>query len=237
MQIGFRHCGKERTLELPDPNSSQLRCQQCGALIRCVNVSSARDWIESQVARKRQLAERGRLGTRKQSMRQSDSGIDRDGLSAELAACAILCPVAFARWQRTAAKSQGNRGRDLLRTWTGLDRPAEIKHTRYQDGRRGFLIIRPPRNTPGGIRAEYVDNAYYVLMTGAPFEHTALGWIDRKGLLQEGQLNPVPLRGSQRECWGIHWSKLRPLDELTERAGLGGQFGAAKRWLSDILKI
>jgi hypothetical protein len=200
-----------------------------------VDVSAAADWINSQVARKRNLQESGRLGTRKQSLRQSDSEIDRDGLSAELATCAILCPAAFDRWKRNAERSQGNRGRDLLRTWTGLDRTVEVKHTRYQDAQRGFLLVRPPRNTRGRMRAEYIDDAYYVLMTGEPYRHTIAGWIDRGGLLAEGELNPVPVGRGQRESIGIHWSKLRPIGELAEKAGRGGWIAALGRWFADRL--
>lgn len=236
MRVGCDHCGETHGLDLTNASlTSFLRCVHCGNLITCVDVSSEGDWIESQVVRKRRLAERGQLGTRKQSRRQSDSDIDRDGLSAELAACTILCPLAFEKWRRSAEGMSDNRGRDLLRTWTGLDRPVEVKHTRYHDDERGFLIVRPPRHAPGRMRAEYIEDAYYVLLTGEPFQHTMLGWIDRTGLLQDGRLNPVPVRTGQRESWGVHWSKLRPLEPLAERAGHGGRLGALRRWLADWL--
>jgi hypothetical protein len=233
MQISYEHCGETQTSDLTRLSSGPLRCEHCDELIMAVDVSATAEWIESQVDRKRHLLETGQLGTRKQSTQQTDSDIDRDGLSAELAACAILCPNAFVSWTRAAERSKGNRGRDLLRTWTGLNRPVEVKHTRYQDDHRGFLVIRPPRNTPGRMRAEYIDDAYYVLMTGEPFRHKLVGWIDRAGLLAEGQLNPVPVGHSQRESWGIHWSKLRPIDELARKIGQGGLVGSFGRWFED----
>ena len=233
MKISYEHCGETTALKLPNASLSPLRCESCGALITTVDVADCAEWIESQVARKRKLLESGQLGTRKQARRQTDSAIDRDGLSAEFAACALLCPTAFVIWKRKAEGSTGNRGRDLWRTWTGLDRPVEVKHTRYRDEERGFLLVRPPRRTPGRMRAEYVDDAYYVLLTGEPFRHTIAGWIDRAGFLERGELNPVPVGSGQRESFGIHWSKLRPLEELAGKIRLGGWVGAFSRWFED----
>ena len=118
MQIGYEHCGERQTSNLLAAGLSPLRCGCCGDLITSVDVTAAADWIESEVARKRELLESGQLGTRKQARRQTDSDIERDGLSAELAACAVLCPTAFSTWKRQAEDSRGNRGRDLMRTWT-----------------------------------------------------------------------------------------------------------------------
>ncbi|MEO8498720.1 MAG: hypothetical protein ABI614_26965, partial [Planctomycetota bacterium] len=157
-----------------------------------IDVAGARSWVEAHVTRKRQLAESGQLATRKQSTRQSDEEIDRDGLSAELAACALLCPGSLHAWRKAAEAVRGNRGRDLLRHWTGLNKPVEVKHTRYHDTHRGFLLVRPPRQTPGRMREEYIDDAYYVLLVGGPDQHRLVGWTDRESLIRDGELNPVP---------------------------------------------
>lgn len=198
-----------------------------------VEVTGAQAWIDQQVARKREQQESGDLATRKQSSFQTDADIDRDGLAAELAACVLLCPGSLEAWQRAAASTTGNRGRDLLRRWTGLNKHVEVKQTRYQDSERGYLLVRPPRQTPGRMREEYIDDAYYVLLCGEPFQYELTGWIDRDQLISDGQLNPVPIKPGQRECWGIHWTKLRPIDELLSTIGSGGVLGKLQRWLSD----
>lgn len=218
--VTFEHCDNHQQAVLDGPRGKTLRCSTCSDLIVDVDVSGVKPWIESQVARKQRLVEQGKLHSRKQATKRGDAAIDRDGLSAEAAACAILCPSAFSRWQRSAGQTQGNRGRDLLRSWTGLDKPIEVKHTRYHDSQRGFLLIRPPRRTPGKMRAEYIDDAYYVLMSGEPFRHTLLGWIDRDRLIEQGQPNPVPVGSGQRETWGIHWSKLLAIEELAQRVDI-----------------
>jgi hypothetical protein len=219
MRIAFSHCGVEQVIRLADLRHRRgfLKCPQCNQCVTELDVSDARQWVEQQVARKRGLLRQGKLGTRKQSARQSDEQIDRDGLAAELVACVLLCPGRFETWRRAAERGGGNRGRDLSAHWTGLDKPVEVKQTRYHDDRRGYLLVRPPRWTPGEMRPEYIDDAYYVLLHGEPYRYTISGWIDRDGLLAEGQLNPVPVAAGQRQCWGVHWSKLRPLEELAER--------------------
>ncbi|MDA1050441.1 MAG: hypothetical protein O3C40_08155 [Planctomycetota bacterium] len=236
MHVSFEHCGQPARLQLADgrTRTGPLRCNQCGALISTIDVAGAQSWMEAQVTRKRELTQSGRLATRKQSTQQSDEEIDRDGLSAELAACAILCPGSLHRWRKRSELSQENRGRDLLRQWTGLNQPVEVKHTRYQDAQRGFLLVRPPRQTPGRMREEYIDDAYYVLLVGAPYRHSLAGWTNRDGLIRDGKLNPVPIQHGQRESWGLHWSKLRPIDELVAEIGSGGPLAALARWLADL---
>ncbi|MFZ5833267.1 MAG: hypothetical protein ACOY3P_24525 [Planctomycetota bacterium] len=178
-----------------------------------------------QMQERGELADRGRrqmyqagtltlsdLGlTRKQSTGQSDTDIDRDGLQAELAACLIIAPGYRDAW---LARDGANRGCDLPVEWTGLPKSIEVKQTRYHDARRGYLLVRPPRWTPGDMRPEYIDDCLYVLMHGANGLYTMLGWTDRQHLLTAGELNPVPIRYGQRECWGIHWSRLRQLEEI-----------------------
>ena len=107
-----------------------------------------------------------------------------------------------------------NRGRDLPAEWTLLAKPVEVKQTRYCDDRCGYLIVRPPRGTPGAMRSEYIDDCLYVLMYGQQGFYTMLGWADRQLLLAAGKLNPVPVRPGQRECWGIHWSRLNAVESL-----------------------
>ena len=235
MHVSFEHCGRTAQFQFGDGQnrSGPLRCKQCDELISDIDVAGAESWIEAQVDRKRELAQSGRLATRKQATRQSDEAIDRDGLSAELAACALLCPGSFGTWRKATEAARGNRGRDLLRHWTGLNKPVEVKHTRYQDAQRGFLIVRPPRQTPGRMREEFIDDAYYVLLVGAPYQHKLAGWTDREGLIRDGELNPVPVQQGQRESWGLHWSKLRPIDELVARMGTHGWLVTLGRWILD----
>lgn len=235
MHVSFEHCGQSEQLQLTNGHlkDGPLRCGHCDTFISVNVVAGAQNWLEAQVTRKRQLVQSGQLAMRKQSTRQSDEEIDRDGLSAELAACALLCPGSLGAWRKRTEAARGNRGRDLLRHWTGLNKPVEVKHTRYQDTQRGFLLVRPPSQTPGRMREAYIDDAYYVLMVGAPDQHTLAGWTDRQGLIRDGELNPVPIQQGQRESWGMHWSKLRPIDELIARMGAGGAFAALGRWICD----
>ena len=64
------------------------------------------------------------------------------------------------------------------------------------------------------MRTDYIDNSIYVLMTGMPFTFAALGWAGRSDLLSRGRLNPVPVKGRQRECWGIHADNLNSMNTL-----------------------
>ena len=205
-------CGSEGEVELPPLGiSGPLTCSNCGSLITILSVRPWAGWIEAQVVAKADRQRAGSLGTRKQSGRQSDVDIDRDGMETELAACLLMCPGYRREW---VLKRGPNRGNDLPPAWTGLPMCVEVKQTRYRDASRGYLLVRPPRRTPGRMLADYDDDCLYVLMHGANGLYTLVGWADRDTLLCRGRLNPVPVRPGQRECWGIHWSRLHNPNEL-----------------------
>jgi len=210
--IACEHCHAEGEVLLPACGAlGPLVCPHCHRLLTMISVAPWRSHIEQRVA---QFAERhrtGQLGTRRQSRQKSDTTIDRDGREAELAACLLLCPGYRQRWFETDGP---NRGNDLPAACTLLPQPVEVKQTRYCDSRRGYLLVRPPRQTPGPMRTEYIDDCLYVLMHGQDCLYTLLGWADRSLLLSSGEMNPVPLRPGQRECWGIHWSHLHPTEAL-----------------------
>lgn len=212
--IGCARCESEGDVELPTRGAvGPLVCPNCDALINTISVVPWHGNIEQRVAGFADRQRSGSLGTRKQAIGQSDSALDRDGLQAELAACLLLCPGMRHHW---LTSNGPNRGNDLPPEWTLLPKPAEVKQTRYCDERRGCLIVRPPRRTPGPMRAEYIDDCIYVLMHGQQGLFTLLGWTDRPHLLSAGQLNPIPVRPGQRECWGMHWQRLRPPGSLLE---------------------
>jgi hypothetical protein len=170
-----------------------------------VAVDHWRPQIEQRVATMAYKQKAGIIGSRKQSYGQSDTDIDRDGFEAELAACLLICPGYREEWFKNDAP---NRGCDLPTKWTLLSKPVEVKQTRYCDDRRGYLIVRPPRGTPGAMKSDYIDDCFYVLMYGQNGLYTLLGWADRQLILTAGKLNPVPVRPGQRECWGIHWKRM-----------------------------
>jgi len=212
--IACGHCAAEGEVALPPHGApGPLVCTHCGALISMISVEPWQGYIERRVAQYAECQRSGRLGSRKQSFGQSDQSIDRDGREAELAACLLLCPGQRHHWQTAEGP---NRGNDLPAEWTLLPRPVEVKQTRYCDDRRGCLIVRPPRGTPGPMRPEYVDDCLYVLMHGQRGLFTLLGWTDRAHLLSVGELNPIPVRPGQRECWGMHWMQLRSPSSLLE---------------------
>lgn len=215
--VTFVACGRceaEGEVSLPANGAhGPLVCMHCGALISMISVEPWRGYIERRVAEFAARQRSGQLGTRKQSLGQSDQSIDRDGREAELAACLLLCPGQRHLWQTNDGP---NRGNDLPPQWTLLPKPTEVKQTRYCDDRRGCLIVRPPRHTPGPMRPEYIDDCIYVLMHGQQGLFTLLGWTDRDHLLSVGELNPIPVRPGQRECWGMHWRKLRPANALLD---------------------
>ncbi len=236
MFVTLEHCDSivQLTAEQFRAERGPLRCATCNGFVSTLDATGTSTWVEGQVARKQSQQESGNLGTRKQSTHQSDETIDRDGLVAELIACVLLCSGSFDAWQQAAESSAGNRGRDLLRRWTGLDKHIEVKQTRYRTNDHGYLLVRPPRNTPGRMHEDYIDDAYYVLLIGKPYRYELVGWIDRERLITEGELNPVPIQPGQRECWGIHWTKLRPIEELLAARESGGAFGKLQRWLRDL---
>lgn len=210
-------CGSEGETDIePLMMPGVLACPECGEPVVNVDIGNYADWVESRVAEKARMQARG-MGTRKQAGNRSDTDIDRDGLAAELAAALILFPGKVAEYM--AMPLTGNRGRDFPTSLTGLPLPVEVKQTRHRSDKTGCLILRPPRMTPGHMRLEYLDDSIYLLLHGQPFRYSVLGWIDREGLIRDGKANPVPVRPGQRETWGCHWSKLRPLAELAERIG------------------
>lgn len=170
--------------------------------------------VDRLVEKKARLQRIGRMGTRKQDLHRADREIDRDGLSAELAACILLAPNRLSAYVELSQHCERNRGRDLPSNITGLDRPVEIKQTRYMDATRGFLLIRPPAGTVGAWKPEYLDDSYFILLCGSPHQYQLAGWADRGLLENRGVLNPVPVATGQRECWGILWSQLYPIREL-----------------------
>jgi hypothetical protein len=190
-----------------------LACPHCNAPVQRLGLGPGSiAFIERITADKAEQQRRGRLFSRKQSHDQSDEQIDREGLGAELAACLMLAPNYRQRWTDRLLQGGNNRGRDLPAEWTRLDKPIEVKQTRYAEG---HLIVRPPRNTPGRWRDEFLDDSYYVLLTGGrDYFYWLRGWCDRAFLLSHGKRNPVPVGADQRECWGIHCSKLLPIVHL-----------------------
>lgn len=214
-EITFAACGTcqaEGHVEMPPIGSAgPLICLNCGRLLNMIGVEPWRSRIEQRVAEMARRQRVGVIGTRKQSFGQSDTDVDRDGREAELAACLLLCPGYRETWFHADGP---NRGGDLPAQWTGLSKPVEVKQTRYRDPRRGYLLVRPPRYTPGPMRPEYIDDCLYVLMHGQQGLYAMLGWADRPMLLSAGELNPVPVRPGQRECWGIHWSRLHDVESL-----------------------
>ena len=145
--VACGNCEAEGDVTLPAAGSKgPLVCLHCGALISMISVEPWHGDIEQRVTEFAERQQSGQLGTRKQSLGQSDQNIDRDGREAELAACLLLCPGQRHLW-RTA--DGPNRGNDLPADWTELPRPVEVKQTRYCDSHRGYLLVRPPRNTPG----------------------------------------------------------------------------------------
>lgn len=212
-------CNASGDMDLPDANevSGFLSCGLCGGLVGTIDVSEFSDRIERIVQRKLEMKRTGRIGTRKQSMNQSDAEISREGLAAELAACLLIAPARRELYLRDLEVGGGNRGRDFPCELTGLDKPVEVKQTRYRTATAGYLLVRPPRMTPGRMLTTYIDNSYYVLLHGHGFNFTAMGWADRSRVVSDGKLNPVPCGTNQRECWGIHWSKMLQLSSLAER--------------------
>ncbi len=187
------------------------KCHRCKHPITGVNVSIWAEWIDQHVDALEAKRREGKLGSRKQSLVESDREISAAGLGAEFAACVILSPWRLTEWLKTAGESKPNRGCDFPAHWFADGRPIEIKYTEKS---RGHLLIRPPRNTRGPMRREYIDDSLYVLMTGRPYAYEAVGWAGKSDLHDRGGPNPVPITGRQRECWGIRATKLNPMETL-----------------------
>jgi hypothetical protein len=189
---------------------AMYKCQRCRRPITRASVFAWAEWIERHADRlEAERLDRIR-GTRKQTLVESDRDISAVGIGAELAACVILAPWALDTWKKSAEECQGNRGADLPGHFFHDGRPVEIKFTAH----RGHLLVRPPRNTPGPMLPEYIEDSIYVLMTGERYTYEAVGWAGRSDLLRRGRLNPVPVKPGRRECWGIHADDLNPTDSL-----------------------
>lgn len=191
-----------------------MRCPQCGfmplSLARPVPLWMSA-WIDQQVFVKERLHREGLMGTRKQDNKRTNSEIDREGLTAELFACLVLCPGFLHVWKDLAASAEGNRGRDLRAEWLGTPKNAEVKSTQHCSHSTGYLLVRPPRNTPGLMRLEYIEDCLYVLVVVKASALIIKGWADRDLLIRCGRMNPVPLHQGQRETYGIHWRRLYPM--------------------------
>jgi len=207
-------CNGYREVELAKLIDGQIVCQKCDRLISIVDTRPMADWIEQEVARKKELLDSGELRTRIQTTDQNDQEIDRDGLHAEFATCLALCPHRIAFWKEAAASNQKNRGRDVPTEWTGLLKPIEIKFTRYFSGSKGYLLIRPPSGKGRDMKPEFVDDAVYVLITLAQGDCKIIGWIDRDGFIEKKEVDPVGRKGNQVECWGVLWKNLNGLSKL-----------------------
>src|SRR4051794_960271 len=109
MHVQFNHCGQLQKVALIGSSRprGRLHCPKCGELVTQIDVTGCQTWIDQQVEHKRRLAQAGRLGTRKQTTKRTDEEIDRDGLAAELALCAIFSPGAFRSWKK-ATELGGN---------------------------------------------------------------------------------------------------------------------------------
>ena len=220
LDVTFAACGQceaEGEVELPRCGElGPLMCPNCNSLLSVISIAPYRGYIQQRVAHFTDRQRTGQLGTRKQASRLSDPAISRDGLEAELAACLLLCPGMRDLW---FASDGPNRGKDLLPEWTLLPKAVEVKQTRYCDETRGCLIVRPPRNTPGPMLPEYVDDCIYILMHGQDGQFTFLGWADHDHVMQSGYLNPIPVFPGQRECWGMHWKEMTATGRNAKRVG------------------
>lgn len=213
VKIYCHNCIASGPAELPDASMGfgLLACPECGLPILDIELADSPDllaWVEGQVDRRMVLP------SRRQARLQSDRMICTNGLRAELAAAMILCPASLPTWMRSVESAGANRGRDIEPRFTGLPKPVEVKHTSHCSATRGFLLVRPPRRTPGRMRFGYIDDSLYVLMSGGPTRFAATGWADRETFDLRGVSDPVPRGEGQRECIGIHWLYLRAIPEL-----------------------
>src|SRR5262249_23936473 len=133
------------------------------------------------------------------------------GLAGELAACLLLAPEFLGHWREQERRGGENRGRDLLRRWTGVDKHVEVKTTPHCGSDTGYLLLRTRTEKPiaSPMTPEDVDDAYYVLMHRVKgLLHRFLGWIDSKTFIKIKEHDPVGRKAQQRHCWGVHHSKL-----------------------------
>ena len=212
----FVHCICKRSSDVSMPPKGarvRLRCDYCKRPIITVGVEDYKKWIKAYVDRLEKARLEGKIGTRRQTTKESDHSISMAGTSAELAACLILAPWSLADWMKRTESSKPNRGCDLPASWLGGNRPVEVKYTAH---RNGHLLIRPPRGTIGPMLAEYVNDSIYVLMTDdlRPDTYTAVGWVGRSDFLKHGNRKPVPVGERQRDCWGVRADRLNSMKFL-----------------------
>jgi len=207
-------CKRSREIDIDCFDAGQLVCQTCDRLISVLDTSPFSSWIDKEVDRKRDLQASGQLKTRIQTNLQDDQEIDRDGLHAEIAACLVLCPHRLLDWQNAATSNQNNRGGDLPSDWTGLSKPIEIKFTRYFSSKLGYLLVRPPSGQGKAMKPDFIDDAYYLLLTRQQGMMQVLGWIDRTEFLARKKIDPVGRSAAQVECWGVLWRDLIGLSRL-----------------------
>jgi len=160
------------------------------------------------------------LRSRKQSQRP-ERETNVEGIRAELAGAKALCldKDAFESYKKASMEKHGSdRGRDIENSLTGLEKPIEIKLSAWKTEKTGFLFLRPP-NRCGLVfdRLKHIDDSYFVLMYSdrsdlVNFE--VLGWINAEKLRKIGRYNPIRRRPGQYETFGVHWSKLSPIEEL-----------------------
>jgi hypothetical protein len=69
------------------------------------------------------------------------------------------------------------------------------------------------------MRREYVDDCYYVLVTPERDYQVIRGWIDKPGFLSAYEENPRRRGDEGCDYWGVHYSRLKPLDEMPFSGG------------------
>lgn len=214
MIVGCGSCNWSGGIAGPATTMGALhKCPRCECPVTSVDISGWSDWIRQYVNNRETQRKKGEIGTRRQSPKESDAKISGDGIGAELAACLILAPWQIKKWQSIAYKSGPNRGSDLPAAWFTDGRPVEVKYTAR---RNGHLLVRPPRNTPGPMKADYIDDSIYVMMTSErdSYSYIAVGWAERNDFLRKGKPNPIKRGLGQRECWGIQAKLLHSMESL-----------------------
>ncbi len=172
------HCKFSGYIELvPYGEPGKLRCPRCGKIISGIDISDY-DAILSQIA----------------NWRNTNRGEDfkkcKLGMSAELAACLILCSGFYERWLETTAVpirrgvKSGNRGRDLRAAWVGLSRDVEVKYTT-----RSHLIITKPLRAYSADPSDYVDDSYYCVMRARNGIYYISKLATKSLILEYGQRN------------------------------------------------
>jgi hypothetical protein len=211
LNLGCSICGTEIEINSSRFGSAQVWCSNCRCLFSDVNPSSFRDMVEQEVERKGRLLASGELKTRIQSNQQNDAVIDEDGMYAEIAATVVLCPNRLSDLLEGWKVGKNNRGKDLPMDWTGLNKPVEVKFTRWHSTTSGYLLLRPPSKTGNLMSDSFVDDAFYVLVTKLGQMFRLLGWVNRECFLSRKIVDPVGRTHRQLQCWGVHWSNLEAM--------------------------